>query len=762
MEKHILGFPRIGAHRELKKALEAYWHGDISTSQLLSAGQELKERHWRIQHNAGLSYVSTGDFSFYDHVLDTTAMLGAIPERFTTDTSPQPDDLSTYFCMARGDVSRNIPPMEMTKWFNTNYHFIVPEISATQQFTLSSTTVIDDTRKAIECGYAPKPVLVGPVTYLSLAKGIDGYDCWQSLDAVLAVYKEILTQLDPLCQWIQIDEPILCADMTPAARAAFSKAYAELNASVSKAQLLLTTYFDALDDNLDIAIGSGCAGLHVDLTRGEMKLDDYIEQLPSTMKLSLGLVDGRNIWKTDYEKVLVKVNGSLNDLSPEKVLVGSSCSLLHSPVDLANEKNLDEELKSWLAFAVQKCQEVSDLELLLSERTGTGRTEGVEILDANASAINSRHHSTRVNNPRVQERVRAVDETMYSRQQPYSARKKAQNWLELPQYPTTTIGSFPQTAEIRSKRSAFKKGTLSKEHYEDFIKKEIQLAVKEQEALELDVLVHGEPERNDMVEYFGQQMEGFCFTSGGWVQSYGSRCVKPPIIYGDISRPNPMTVKWITYAASLTEKPMKGMLTGPVTILCWSFVRDDMERAEVCRQLALAIRDEVNDLETADIKILQIDEAAFSEGMPIKQKDREEYLKWAVDCFRLSTSCVEDSTQIHSHMCYSEFNDIIGAIAAMDADVISIEASRSKMELLDAFKNFDYPNEIGPGIYDIHSPRVPSKEEMVKLLEDATAYIPKERLWVNPDCGLKTRNWSECIESLRNMVVAAHEIRGQA
>ncbi|MEZ0577062.1 5-methyltetrahydropteroyltriglutamate--homocysteine S-methyltransferase [Halodesulfovibrio aestuarii] len=759
MEKHILGFPRIGAHRELKKALEAYWRGVSSTSELLSVSQDLKERHWRIQHEAGLSYVSTGDFSFYDHVLDTTAMLGAIPERFDVGGSSTPSDLSTYFRMARGDASRNIPPMEMTKWFNTNYHYIVPEITASQQFTLSSTTLIDDTRRAIACGYVPKPVLVGPITYLALAKGVDGYDCWQSLDAVIGVYKEIVTQLDPLCRWIQIDEPILCADMSPVAREAFLQAYDVLNASVNSAGLLLTTYFDALDDNLDIAFASGCAGVHVDLTRGGANLDAYIEKLPSSMALSIGLIDGRNVWKTDYEKVLTKVNGSLDALPAERVLVGSSCSLLHSPVDLASETKLDEELKSWLAFAVQKCQEVSDVENLLSERSGTGRTEGVAILDRNTSAINSRRLSRRVHNPLVQERVSAIDEKMFCRQQPYEVRKNTQAWLDLPQYPTTTIGSFPQTSEIRAKRSAFKKGILTEENYEGFIKKEIQRVVKEQEALGLDILVHGEPERNDMVEYFGQQMDGFCFTSSGWVQSYGSRCVKPPIIYGDISRPNPMTVKWITYAASLTHKHMKGMLTGPVTILCWSFVRDDMERADVCRQLALAIRDEVKDLEDAKVKILQIDEAAFSEGMPIKQKDREKYLAWAVDCFRLSTSCVDDSTQIHSHMCYSEFNDIIGSIAAMDADVISIEASRSKMELLDAFKSFDYPNEIGPGIYDIHSPRVPTKEEMVQLLEDATAYIPKERLWVNPDCGLKTRDWPECIASLRNMVAAAHEMR---
>lgn len=761
MEKHIIGFPRIGAHRELKKALEAYWRGAASTADLLSVSQELKERHWRIQHEAGLSYVSTGDFSLYDHVLDTTAMLGAIPERFVTDSPSTSDALSTYFRMARGDASQNIPPMEMTKWFNTNYHYIVPELSASQQITLSSTTLVDDTRRAIACGYAPKPVLVGPITYLALAKGVDGYDCWQSLDTVLAVYKEVLTQLDPLCRWIQIDEPILCTEISGTAREAFSKAYTELNSAVNASGLLLTTYFDALDNNLDLALASGCAGLHVDITRGDVSLDDYIKKLPSTMALSIGLVDGRNVWKTDYEKVLSKVNGSLDVLPLERVLVGSSCSLLHSPVDLSNETKLDDELKSWLAFAVQKCQEVSDLEALLSERTGTGRSEGIAILEKNIAAINSRRLSRRVYSPQVQERISVIDRNMFVRQNPYEERKNAQNWLTLPLFPTTTIGSFPQTAEIRAKRSAFKKGALSEDNYKAFIKKEIQHVVEKQEMLGLDVLVHGEPERNDMVEYFGQQMNGFCFTSGGWVQSYGSRCVKPPIIYGDISRPDPMTVKWTTYAASLTQKPMKGMLTGPVTILCWSFVRDDMERAEVCRQLALAIRDEVKDLEDAGVKILQIDEAAFSEGMPIKLKDREEYLTWAVDCFRLSTSCVEDSTQIHSHMCYSEFNDIIDAIAAMDADVISIEASRSKMELMDAFKSFDYPNEIGPGIYDIHSPRVPSKKEMVQLLEDATAYIPKERLWVNPDCGLKTRDWPECLASLENMVAAAHELRKQ-
>jgi 5-methyltetrahydropteroyltriglutamate--homocysteine methyltransferase len=756
MRTHICGFPRIGAARELKRALEAYWRGSIALEELTATGNALKERHWAAQKAAGLSYVTTGDFSYYDHVLDTAFMLGCIPDRFRNDAAACED---TLFRMARGDASRNIPAMEMTKWFNTNYHYIVPEFPAGQLIRRQNHCVTDDTRRALALGYAPKPVLLGPVTFLSLVKGAEGHSCWDRLEDVCAVYREVLSELDPLCDIIQIDEPILCADMTPEARAAFPRAYELLNGTLGHAGIMLATYFDALDDNLDLALASGCAALHVDLVRGTSSLEGLLVRLPGHMKLSAGIVEGRNIWKTDYEKALSTLNRIADRLGADRLLVGSSCSLLHVPVDLEGETELDPELRSWMAFAVQKCREISELAFLVQESGGTVSSEGAILLETNSAAIRSRRVSGRVHSPAVAARCAAITPAMLERNTPHAQRRVAQQWLNLPPFPTTTIGSYPQTPEIRTARSQFKKGHMRPEAYEEFIRNEIAAVVRQQEELGLDVLVHGEPERNDMVEYFGQQMDGFCFTRNGWVQSYGSRCVKPPVIYGDVSRPAPMTVQWIQYAASLTEKPMKGMLTGPVTILCWSFVRDDMDRADVCRQLALAVRDEVADLEAAGIRIIQIDEAAFSEGMPVKQRDGQTYLDWAAENFRLATCCVEDATQIHTHMCYSEFNSIISAIAAMDADVISIESSRSGMELLEAFRTFEYPNEIGPGVYDIHSPRVPDEQEMVSLLERALAFIPADRLWVNPDCGLKTRGWPETLASLRNMVAAAQTMR---
>lgn len=749
MQTHILGFPRIGANREHKRLLEAYWRGQASRQDLLDMGQELRRRHWTIQTTAGLTHVTTGDFSLYDHVLDTSLMLGAIPERFLTTDQP---DLDTYFCMARGDAERNVPALDMTKWFNTNYHYMVPEISAAP-LKSGSQTIVRDTLQALDLGCSAKPVLLGPITYLSLAKGVNGFDPWNKLDEILNRYTHVLEKLRPLCPWIQIDEPILCADMCPTARAAFPHAYKILN--LAGAKLLLTTYFDALDDNVDLALTSGCAGLHTDLTRGARALDSILTGLPREMTLSVGIVDGRNIWKTDLDRALRTLDIVHAGLGADRIMLASSCSLLHTPVDLELETALPKELKDWMAFAVQKCTE-----LRLLARTMDGEDCTAE-LEANALSIRSRKQSPLVASAAVRERCARVDEKMTRRNAPYSVRKNSQSWLSLPMLPTTTIGSFPQTPEIRKQRSLFKKGDITTQDYQASMRDEINKVVGIQEDLGLDVLVHGEAERNDMVEYFGQQLEGFCFTANGWVQSYGSRCVKPPIIHGDIDRPTPMTVKWLSYAQSLTKKPMKGMLTRPVTIMCWSFVRDDMERAEVCRQLALAIRREVADLEGAGIRIIQIDEAAFSEGMPIKSRDKKAYLEWAVESFRLATSGVADSTQIHSHMCYSEFNDIVQSIAAMDADVISIESSRSGMELLEAFRDYSYPNEIGPGIYDIHSPRVPSVEEMENLLRRALGFIPKERLWVNPDCGLKTRDWPETLASLRNMVEAARKVRAE-
>jgi 5-methyltetrahydropteroyltriglutamate--homocysteine methyltransferase len=751
MKKHILGFPRIGAGRELKDALEAYWKGSSSQKDLQTVCRSLRERHWAIQKKTGLSFVATGDFSLYDHVLDITTMIGAVPERFRKIQGPV--DADTYFMMARGDSSRNIPAMEMTKWFNTNYHYIVPEISKSLTPRLAGLKVLEETDEAIRSGYTPKPVLLGPITYLSLSKGVEGFDCWEKCEEIVSVYAEVISELGAMCEWIQVDEPILCADLCQQARNYFLPAYQRLNHAAGKAKLLLATYFDDIDENLDIAVASGCAGLHIDLVHGRRQLDRILDRLPGDVVLSAGMVNGRNIWKTDFAgalKVLRKIRDRIGD---ERLMIGSSCSLLHAPMDLNDEHLLDAELKNWMAFAVQKCEEITVLGEVLDGKDCSA------VIRSNAESVHSRKTSTRVINERVRERCGKVGADLLRRTSSYPERKNAQFWLDLPLFPTTTIGSFPQTAQIRAQRKRFKDHEISEDQYRTFLKETIRTTVGKQEELGLDVLVHGEPERNDMVEYFGQQLAGFCFTENGWVQSYGSRCVKPPIIYGDVSRPKPMTVEWISYAQSLTDKPVKGMLTGPVTILCWSFVRDDLERSEVCKQIALAIRDEVADLQAAGIRIIQIDEAAFSEGMPIKQRDREAYLRWAVDAFRLATSVVDNATQIHSHMCYSEFNDIIHSIAEMDADVISIESSRSRMELLEAFGDFEYPNEIGPGVYDIHSPRVPSAEEIRGLLEKALRFVPEDRLWVNPDCGLKTRDWPEVVDSLRNMVAAARSLR---
>ena len=754
MERHIPGFPRIGVRRELKAALEARWRGELSPEGLAAAGRELRLRHWDIQRRAGLSLVAVGDFSFYDHVLDTALMLGAVPRRFADADPGAGPELA--FRMARGDAARGVAAMEMTKWFDTNYHYIVPELEPGQRLGLASRALADDVRLALEHGHRPKAVLLGPVTFLALAKGVDGQDPWGRLDAVLDAYAALLGELDGLCPWIQVDEPVLCTDLSAQARAAFPRAYAALNGAVADSGLLLATYFGALGARgLELALASGCRGLHVDLVRGAQGLPALFDGLPGGMTLSAGVVDGRGIWRTDLRRAVGLLEDMARRIGPDRLMVASSCSLLHVPVDLEAETALDPEVRGWMAFATQKCAELGALGDLLEGRDRAGD------LAASDQAVASRRQSPLTRDPQVRRRCAEVDEAMLRRARPYAERSVAQGWLDLPALPTTTIGSFPQTAEIRRQRRLLREGAVTGADYEAFLKEEIARVVRIQEELGLDVLVHGEAERNDMVEYFGQQLAGFRFTGNGWVQSYGSRCVKPPVICGDVSRPGPMTVSWITYAQSLTERPMKGMLTGPVTILCWSFVRDDLPRAEVCRQLALAVRDEVRDLEAAGVRIIQIDEAAFREGMPLAEAERGEYLRWAVECFRLATSGVDDATQIHSHMCYSSFNDILPAIAAMDADVISIESSRSGMELLQAFREFDYPNAVGPGIYDIHSPRVPPREEMVGLLRAALALIPAARLWVNPDCGLKTRAWPETVESLRNMVAAAQEVRAE-
>ena len=752
MNAHVLGFPRMGINRELKWSLEKHWRGETGEADLMADAHSLKERHWKIQADAGMDLLPVGDFSLYDHVLDTIALLGAVPPRFKWNSGEV--GLETYFRMARGHAEEGIPAMEMTKWFDSNYHYIVPELTPETRFGKTHSRLLDDVRTVRELGESPKPVLVGPITFLMLAKEVGGCNRWDHLEDLTNAYCDIITELDAHCTWIQLDEPILCTDLPDAARQAFRVAYAKLKSAANSARLLLTTYFGELGDNLDLALSLPVDGLHADLVRGPKQLDDILSRLPSHMTLSLGLVDGRNVWKTELDTAYRRLTATLAKVKTGRIMIGSSCSLLHSPMDLSGEPELAPELRQWMAFAVQKCAEIAAL-----KRAATTGEKG-DIFNENKASLLARAAHPQVMDRQTRDRVQAVTPAIYTRASSFAERSVVQRErLRLPLFPTTTIGSYPQTAEIRKARLQYKKGELSKAEYTEAMQGHIAEVVDRQEELGLDVLVHGEPERNDMVEYFGQQLNGFCFTANGWVQSYGSRCVKPPIIYGDVSRPEPMTVDWTVYAQSLTDKPMKGMLTGPVTILCWSFVRNDLPRDEVCRQIGLAIRDEVVDLEAAGIGVIQIDEAALREGMPIRKAEQDAYLRWAVDCFRLAAGGVKDATQIHSHMCYSEFNVIMQWIAEMDADVISIEASRSNMELLDAFNTYEYPAEIGPGVYDIHSPRVPGEDEIHALLRKALMVIPAERLWVNPDCGLKTRAWPETLASLRNMVAATHRLR---
>ena len=759
MKATNLGFPRIGKIRELKKAVEAYWARKLDQAGLVQVGRELRSANWRTQKELGIEHIPSNDFSFYDQMLDTTAMLGAFPARF--GVSHQPVNLDSYFAMARGvtaDSGSSIAAMEMTKWFDTNYHYIVPELTADQDFRLSSSKAIDEFQEAKAQGILTRPVLIGPITYLFLAKcSGELFDRLRLLDQALPVYEELLRRLRAAgAEWVQIDEPCLVLDLTEETRAAFLPTYQRLAKAASGLSLLVATYFGELRENLEIACQLPVAGLHVDVVASESQLESVLSRLSKGMTLSLGVIDGRNVWRTDLDQALGVVQRAVAALGSERVFVAPSCSLLHVPIDLKVETALPEDVYSWLAFAEQKLTEVS----ALARAARGGETAAAAEFVASRKAREARRQSNLIHDPKVHNRLRAINDSLLRRQSSFPARRAIQDRrLRLPTLPTTTIGSFPQTKEVRAARADYKAGRQSREAYESFLKEQIKETVRVQEEIGLDVVVHGEAERNDMVEYFGEQLNGFAFTQLGWVQSYGSRCVKPPIIYGDVSRQTPMTVMWIKFAQSLTEKPVKGMLTGPVTILQWSFVRNDQPRSETCRQIALAIRDEVADLEAAGIKIIQIDEAALREGLPLRQADRAAYLQWAVECFRLTSSCVRDETQIHTHMCYSEFNDIIGAIADMDADVISIEASRSRMELLRAFETFHYPNEIGPGIYDIHSPRIPSCEEMLGLLHAAGDVFSPEQLWVNPDCGLKTRAWPEVRQSLQNMVQAAKQFR---
>ena len=759
---HNLGFPRVGAQRELKRAVEAYWAGQQDAASLRDTGRALRAEHWRLQASNGLKFVPVGDFAWYDHILEWTTLLGAVPARFG-QPEHEPVSLDTLFRMGRGRAPSGKPAAacEMTKWFDTNYHYIVPELAPGQTFRVAREDLFAQVNEAQALGYAAKPVIPGPLTWLWLGKG-DAFEGPGSVaklelvDALLPVYLEVLQRFGAQgVEWVQIDEPILALDLPQAWRDAYARVYAALTGAPVK--LMLTTYFEGLKDNLQTALGLPVAGLHIDLVRAPAQLADVVAGMRDGQVLSAGVISGRNIWRTNLDAVL-KMLAPVRQQLGERLWLAPASSLLHVSVDLAHETDLDPELKSWLSFAAQKLQE---LNLLGRALQGDADAAVGQALAGQRAALAARAASPRIHNPAVARRMTAAAEVSRTRA-PFTERiARQQADLDLPAFPTTTIGSFPQTAEIRALRRDWKAGALTDAAYEAAIRKEIEQVIRFQEKVGLDVLVHGEPERNDMVEYFGELLAGFAFTKNGWVQSYGSRCVKPPIIFGDVARPAPMTVGWSSYAQSLTDKPVKGMLTGPVTILQWSFVRDDQPREATCRQLALALRDEAVDLEKAGIKVIQIDEPAIREGLPLRRADWNAYLDWAVDCFRLSTAGVRDETQIHTHMCYAEFNDIIQSIAAMDADVITLETSRSNMELLKAFEDFRYPNDIGPGVYDIHSPNVPEVSWMVGLMQKAASRLPKERLWVNPDCGLKTRAWPETEAALLSMVQAARTLRDE-
>lgn len=748
-----LGFPRMGKRRELKFALEKYWSGESDEDALGQTAQALRRQHWQLQVESGIATPPSNDFSLYDHVLDLAITLGAIPRRF--NASDGAIDLRTYFAMARG--SQQATALEMTKWFDTNYHHVVPEFEVGMSYMSRSNKVIDDYLEAKALGIQTRPVLLGPVSFVLLGKPTDaGVTRKEVLRSILPHYHELLKRLSLAgAEWVQIDEPCLCLDLNDESEQFYRNVFAELTGTSTLPKLMLATYFGDLGPNLDLALALGVAGLHLDLVRAPKQLDALLAKNIAALKISLGLVDGRNVWRTDIRKAAETLETALRELGKNRVEVAPSCSLLHAPFDLDAETKLDAEIRSWMAFAKQKLEEV----VLLAKAADECETIHTA-LTLSAGLVESRRTSPRIHKQAVDRRLAAINQTKAHRENPFPLRHLRQmEAVSLPKFPTTTIGSFPQTSEVRKMRAAFRSGKIDQQTYETFLEEETGRCIRFQEEAGLDVLVHGEFERNDMVEYFGEQLDGFVFSENGWVQSYGSRCVKPPIIYGDVSRPKPMTVRWATYAQSLTERPVKGMLTGPVTILQWSFVRDDQPRSETCRQIALAIRDEVADLEAAGIKVIQIDEPAIREGLPLRRADWPEYLAWSVRAFRLASSCVRDSTQIHTHMCYSEFNDMIDSIVEMDADVISIECSRSRMELLDVFHRVHYPNEIGPGVYDIHSPRVPEASEIEHLLEKALEVLTPEQLWVNPDCGLKTRSWPEVRLALGNMVRTAAKLR---
>ena len=750
---HILGYPRVGAQRELKFGLEKYWRGDIEKSELLELGSLLRHRHWEDQVGTDLDYVTAGDFAWYDHVLGTSLLLGHVPKRHDNGFP----DLDTLFRVGRGQSQSqcgcSAAASDMTKWFNTNYHYIVPEFSQNDQFSVSWPQLFEEVSEAIKAGHNVKPVLLGPLSYLWLGKEIEeGFERLTLLPRLLSAYQKILSKLAALgVEWVQIDEPILSLELPAEWLTSFKLAYQVIQGEV---KLLLTTYFDAIDHQLDKIIELPVNGLHIDLAANPEQLDNVVAKLPKEWVLSAGVINGRNVWRADLNTWLSQLT-PLKEQLGDRLWLASSCSLLHSPIDLDLETSLSAESRSWFAFAKQKCREVSLLGSALE-----GDQDAIAECERYSMPIVARKQSSYVNKPSVQKRLSRIDTGLAERSAPYSERAYHQaEVLNLPLLPTTTIGSFPQTSEIRGQRREFKAGHLGEAEYKAALKGHIADAINRQEALDLDVLVHGEAERNDMVEYFAENLAGFEVTRFGWVQSYGSRCVKPAIVTADIEREKPITVEWSTYAQSLTSKRVKGMLTGPVTILGWTFPREDISRKEIAQQLALALRDEVSDLQEAGINIIQIDEPAIREGLPLKLSQQQEYLDWAVDAFKISAGSAKPETQIHTHMCYSEFNEIIESVSALDADVITIETSRSNMELLKAFEQFNYPNEIGPGVYDIHSPNIPDVDWIVALLEKAADKIPAERLWVNPDCGLKTRNWAETEAALSNMVVAAKTLR---
>ena len=747
---HNLGFPCIGLNRELKHAVEAFWKGESSLADLEQTGRELRVRHWRLQQDRGVRLVPVGDFAWYDRMLNMSALLGCAPRRFGFGGEIT---LDQYFQLARGNEAQGA--MEMTKWFDTNYHYLVPEFDAGTSFSIGVERLFDESAEARQAGVVPKPVLIGPLTFLWLGKEKQAhFNRLDLLPALLPVYLEVLRRLGAQgAEWVQMDEPALVQDLPTEWLNGLRTAYSALGEAGPK--LLLATYFGSVAPLAAELKALPVAGLHLDLQRAPEQLPSFLADFPGDKVLSAGVVDGRNIWRNDLDASLDLLDAAHHRVG-DRLWLAPSCPLLHVPVDLEGETDLDPEVKGWLAFAVQKLGELA----ILSKALDRGRESVLTELRACRRSRKDRKTSARVRNPDVHRRLACLPADADLRRSTFAVRRTIQRQaLKLPPFPATTIGSFPQTGAIRSIRAAFKQGRLPETEYRDRMKAEIRLVVERQEALGLDVLVHGEPERNDMVEYFGERLAGFAFTRNGWVQSYGSRCVKPPVLFGDVWRPGPMTLEWIRYAQGLTDKPMKGIVTGPITILQWSFVRDDQPKSETSMQIALAIRDEVLDLESAGTRVIQIDEPAFREGLPLRRSEWGTYLQWAIRAFRLSAAGVKDSTQIHTHMCYAEFNDIFPAIVDLDADVISIETSRSDMELLGGFGTLRYPNEIGPGVYDVHSPRVPKVDEMVRLLEKACAVVDPDKLWVNPDCGLKTRQWPEVDAALRNMVTAAKTLR---